>query len=436
MQVTLQPMTLAGAVPAIASKSFAHRLLMAAALADRPTVVRCTTRSEDILATVRVLRALGARIEDTGDAFAVTPLRVAGGVRGATLDCGESGTTERFMLPILAALGLDGAITGHGRLPERPLSPLYDVLVAHGMTLSPQGTFPLTVRGRLPAGDYRMAGNVSSQFVGGLLYALALCPGTSTLTLTDTIESVPYIRMTLDVLSLFGAHIEAADDLRTYRITGRETLVTPGTVTVEADWSNAAFWLVAGALTGDAGLTLTGITTESRQGDRRVVAILKAFGADVTEDREAATLTVRPCVLRGQTIDAAHIPDLVPVLSVVAAAAEGETTFVNAGRLRIKESDRLETTAALLRALGVTVHVGPDTLTVVGRGHHGERGTFSGGTVEGANDHRIVMSAAVAALRAEGAVTIRGADAVRKSYPSFFEDAVMLGARLTTEDVR
>ena len=436
MQVTLQPMTLAGTVPAIASKSFAHRLLMAAALADRPTVVRCTTRSEDILATVRVLRALGARIEDTGDAFAVTPLRVAGGVRGATLDCGESGTTERFMLPILAALGLDGAITGHGRLPERPLSPLYDVLVAHGMMLSPQGTFPLTVRGRLPAGDYRMAGNVSSQFVGGLLYALALCPGTSTLTLTDTIESAPYIRMTLDVLSLFGAHIEAADDLRTNRITGRETLVTPGTVTVEADWSNAAFWLAAGALTDDAGLTLTGITTESRQGDRKVVDILKAFGAAVSEDREAATLTVRPGVLRGQTIDAAHIPDLVPVLSVVAAAAEGETTFVNAGRLRIKESDRLETTAALLRALGVTVHVGPDTLTVVGRGHHGERGTFSGGTVEGANDHRIVMSAAVAALRAEGAVTIRGADAVRKSYPSFFEDAVMLGARLTTEDVR
>ena len=428
MKALIHSADLKGVIPAIASKSFAHRLLIAAALADQPTVVYCPLRSEDILATVRVLSALGAEIVDQGDRFDVTPITMSrrGLQTNALLDCGESGTTARFILPIIAALGHGGALTGHGRLPQRPLSPLYEVLVDHGLKLSPQGTFPLTVEGQLVAGDYAIAGNVSSQFVGGLLFALSITEGRSTLTLTETIESAPYIRMTLDVLRLFGVDVMVSDDERMYRIVGQKILKSPRDVTVEADWSNAAFWLAAGAV-GSKPITLSGITSQSSQGDRAVLEILSRLGAKVDQNLVARTITVSPAPLKGQVIDAAQIPDLVPILSIVAACAEGTTTFVNAGRLRIKESDRLETTGNMLRALGVEVDVLPEGLVVHGRGQ------FTSATVSGANDHRIVMSAAIAALRTQGVVTIEGAQAVRKSYPHFFEDFSRLGGQVTLE---
>lgn len=428
MKALIHSADLKGEIPAIASKSFAHRLLIASALADQSTVVHCPLRSEDILATVRVLKALGAEIVDQGDRFDVTPITKSprGLQTNALLDCGESGTTARFILPIIAALGHGGALTGHGRLPQRPLSPLYDVLVDHGLKLSPQGTFPLTVEGQLVAGDYAIAGNVSSQFVGGLLFALSITEGRSTLTLTETIESAPYIRMTLDVLRLFGVDVMVSDDERVYRIVGQKTLKSPRDVTVEADWSNAAFWLAAGAV-GSKPITLSGITSQSSQGDRAVLEFLSRLGAKVDQNLVARTITVSPAPLKGQVIDAAQIPDLVPILSIVAACAEGTTTFVNAGRLRIKESDRLETTGDMLRALGVEVEVLPEGLVVHGRGQ------FKSATLSGANDHRIVMSAAIAALRTKGVVTIEGAQAVRKSYPHFFEDFSRLGGQVTLE---
>lgn len=428
MKALIHSADLKGEIPAIASKSFAHRLLIASALADQPTAVHCPLRSEDILATVRVLKALGAEIVDHVDRFDVTPITKSprGLQTNALLDCGESGTTARFILPIIAALGHGGALTGHGRLPQRPLSPLYDVLVDHGLKLSPQGTFPLTVEGQLVAGDYAIAGNVSSQFVGGLLFALSITEGRSTLTLTESIESAPYIRMTLDVLRLFGVDVMVSDDERVYRIVGQKTLKSPRDVTVEADWSNAAFWLAAGAV-GSKPITLSGITSQSSQGDRAVLEILSRLGAKVDQNMVARTITVSPAPLKGQLIDAAQIPDLVPILSIVAACADGTTTFVNAGRLRIKESDRLETTGDMLRALGVEVEVLPEGLVVHGRGQ------FTSATLSGANDHRIVMSAAIAALRTKGGVTIEGAQAVRKSYPHFFEDFSRLGGHVTLE---
>lgn len=422
MIATVQKGCLSGEIPAIASKSYAHRLLMAAALADRPTTVRCATVSDDILATARVLTAMGASVERTDEGFVVEPISTC--PVGPTLDCGESGTTERFILPIACALGLDAAVTGSGRLPERPLSPLYEELQAHGIDLSPQGVFPLHARGRLPAGDYSLAADVSSQFIGGLLFALSVVPGKSTLTLTGRIESAPYIDMTLDVLALFGASITRTDDGRRFEIEGRTRLASPGAAAVEGDWSNAAFWLCAGAL--GRGVTLTGLRADSRQGDRAVANILKAFGADVSPTEDA--VTVRPGTLNGMTVDAAQIPDLVPVLAVVAAFAAGETRFLNAGRLRIKESDRLKTTRELLERLGADVDELPDGLVVRGRG------TLAGGECDGANDHRIVMSAAVAGARTQHPVVIRGAQAVRKSYPGFFDDFARLGGLVFLED--
>lgn len=447
--VRLHPAALTGTIPAVDAKSYAHRLLMAAALADVPTRIRCRTRSADILATVRVMRALGTEIEDLGEAFLVRPIGMCLAEKNlraedqpeVTLDCGESGTTERFILPIVAALGRRSAITGAGRLAERPLSPLSDVLLAAGVSISEEGVFPLHIAGRIGVGDYAIAGNVSSQFVGGLLYALSLQPresgsraAVSTLELTGTVESAPYIRMTVEVLRAFGVEVEPSLDERKYVVRGADAsglLVSPGAAQVEGDWSNAAFWLVAGAVggigtKGISDITVTGLKPDSAQGDRAVAAILERMGAEVRVAGDA--VTVRPPEngrLHGLTVDAAQIPDLVPVLSVAAACAEGVTTFVNAGRLRIKESDRLATTAAMLRSLGVEVTEGEATLTVAGRAGR----PLTGGTVSGANDHRIVMAAAVAATVASGPVVIEGARAARKSYPDFFRDYAALGGR-------
>ncbi|MFR4644103.1 MAG: 3-phosphoshikimate 1-carboxyvinyltransferase, partial [Sutterella wadsworthensis] len=372
MIATIQKGFLSGKIPAISSKSYAHRLLIAAALADRPTTVRCATVSEDILTASRVLKAMGASVERTNDGFIVEP------VSTQPAYCGESGTIERFILPVACALGLDASITGHGRLPERPLSPLYEELRDHGIELSPQGVFPLKTKGRLPAGDYAIAADVSSQFIGGLLFALSVVPGTSTLTLTGRIESAPYIDMTLDVLALFGARITRSEDGRRFTVEGLERLRSPGAAEVEGDWSNSAFWLCAGAL--GRGVTLTGLRADSRQGDRAVVKLLEAFGAEVSMTEDA--VTVRPGALRGMTVNAPQIPDLVPVLSVVAAFAEGETRFINAGRLRIKESDRLATTRQLLEDLGADVEKIPDGLVVRGRT------ALRGGACDGTRDHR------------------------------------------------
>lgn len=448
--VRLRPAALTGTITAVDAKSYAHRLLMAAALADVPTRIRCRTRSADILATVRVMRALGTEIEDLGEAFLVRPIGMCLAEKNlraedqpeVTLDCGESGTTERFILPIVAALGRRSAITGAGRLAERPLSPLSDVLRAAGVSISEEGVFPLHVAGRIGVGDYAIAGNVSSQFVGGLLYALSLQPresgsraAVSTLELTGTVESAPYIRMTVEVLRAFGVEVEPSLDERKYVVRGADAsglLVSPGAAQVEGDWSNAAFWLVAGAVggigtKGISDITVTGLKPDSAQGDRAVAAILERMGAEVRVAGDA--VTVRPPEngrLHGLTVDAAQIPDLVPVLSVAAACAEGVTTFVNAGRLRIKESDRLATTAAMLRSLGVEVTEGESTLTVAGRAGR----LLTGGTVSGANDHRIVMAAAVAATVASAPVVVEGARAARKSYPDFFRDYAALGGRV------
>ena len=407
-----------GTIDAIASKSHVHRLLMAAALSDSPTVIRCRTTSADIEATRNVLAALGATFRVTPGAIEVMPVREL--VRESTLDCSESGTTLRFMLPIVAALGSNSSFMAHGRLPSRPLSPLYEELERHGIRLSAQGAVPLDVRGKLSCGDYTIAANVSSQFVGGLLFALSLLEGKSTLTLTETIESLPYTVMTLEVLKLFGARISASEDMRRFEIEGASRLRSPGTVVAEGDWSNAAFWLCAGALGG--GCRVGNLNLDSVQGDKAVLRILSAFGAKVT--CKDGLVKVTSDTLKATRIDARHIPDLVPVLAVVAGAACGTTVFENIQRLRVKESDRVETTIALLRSLGVNAASDETTLTVKGRGG------FLSGEISGFNDHRIVMAAAVASLNTPEGMTITAPTAVNKSYPQFFEDWQGMGGRV------
>ena len=386
----ITPTTLSGAIAAIPSKSAAHRLYICAALADAPTEISCQGTSKDIEATKRCLHAI-----QNGE---------------KTLFCGESGSTLRFLLPVVAALGLEVDFKMEGRLPDRPLAPLDAQLTAHGVTLSrPVSHDLLHVSGKLTPGNYVLPGNVSSQYISGLLFALPLLEGKSTLTVTGKVESAPYIAMTLDALRQFGIRPQIDDNVYTISHT---PYVSPGTASVEGDWSNAAFWLCAGAV--GQSMTVTGLDPDSLQGDKAVFEILGQFGAAIS--REGGSYTVAPGPLQAMDIDAAAIPDLVPVLSVVAAAAQGTTRIYNAGRLRIKESDRIQTVHAMLTGLGADVEETPDGLLI----HGGKK--LTGGVVDSANDHRIAMAAAVASILCEGEVTVTGAEAVAKSYPKFWED--------------
>ena len=412
MTRTVAPGPRAGVIQIPASKSQAHRMLLCAALSREPSRLILDGFSADIEATMQCLEALGARCEETANGLSVTPVGVC--PAQARLDVGESGSTLRFLLPVLGALGVQAEIRMHGRLPERPLSPLWEVLEAHGMRLQQDGTI-LHTDGQLIAGDYSLPGNVSSQFISGLLFALPLLGGNSTLTVTGALQSARYVSMTEQVLAEAG--ILTKKDGPVWQIGGGQRYASPAVQTVEGDWSNAAFFLCMGALSA-TGVTVTGLNSTSLQADRAVTEILVRFGAELTVSEDA--VTVRRGVLHGITLDAGPIPDLVPVVSCLAALCDGETRVENAARLRLKESDRLQTTAALLSALGGSVRELPDGLIISGRGR------LSGGTADACGDHRIAMSAAMAACGCEGPVTVSGSECVAKSYPAFWEDFASL----------
>lgn len=389
MDVRISPKPLRGTVRAIPSKSDAHRLLILAALADAPTVVRCASSSRDIDATVGALNALGANIARADDGFPVEPISSA--PQGATLDCGESGSTLRFLLPVAAAVGANATFVGSGRLGERPMSPLVEALRSGGVNVSAE-RLPIVISGRLTAGEYAISGDVSSQFVSGMLMALAAVGG-GRLRLTTPLESAGYVEMTVRSLERFGVSVGLTDGA--YAVSG--ALTSPREVAAEGDHSAAAFWLEANALGAD--VAVAGLDETSAQPDRAMRELLARLGG---------------------TVDVSGCPDLFPALAFAATAAERETRFVGGRRLRLKESDRIATAAAALRAMGGVCRETDDGLVVT-------PSRLVGGTVDGANDHRIVMAAAVAAATADGGTTILGADAVNKSYPSFFDDFCSLG---------
>lgn len=382
MDITITPGKLSGNISAIPSKSQAHRLLICAALSDNDTDLICPDTNRDIEATADCLRALGADIQRTDTGYTISPIRQA--PQTAILNCCESGSTLRFMLPIVGALGIDGTFLMEGRLPQRPLSPLWEEMERMGCTLTRPAENKIRCVGKLKAGKYMISGGISSQFITGLSFALSLIPGKTELTITGKLESKPYIDMTYQAQALFHApHYHS-----------------PGIVRVEGDWSNGAFFLAAKAL-GNA-VQVDNLAEDSPQGDRASAKLLPALNDRIT-------------------ISAAHIPDLVPILSIVAACNQG-AVFTDIQRLRLKESDRVATVIAMLKALGGNAEATEDTLIVHGTG-------LTGGTVDSANDHRIAMAAAIAATVCSESVTIRGAECVKKSYPHFFEEYRRLGGK-------
>ena len=383
MDITIQPRLLRGDITIIPSKSQAHRMLICAAFADGPTQLVCPDTNRDIEATVDCLNALGAQITRTDTGYLVCPMESA--PESATLNCCESGSTLRFMLPIVGALGVDALFQMAGRLPQRPLSPLWEEMERMGCTLTRPTADAIRCQGKLRPGDYSIDGSVSSQFITGLLFAQSLIQGESSLSVTGKSESMPYIELTQDVMKTFQA----------------PRYHSPGRITVEGDWSNGAFFVAAAML--DNPLSIHGLNAISIQGDRAVVDICHQL--------------LEGC----PTVSAANIPDLIPILSVVAGSNHG-AVFTDIQRLRIKESDRVASTIAMIEALGGSARATENTLTIDGTG-------FTGGTVDTVNDHRIAMSAAIAATVCTQPVTILGAEAVNKSYPKFWDEYSRLGGK-------
>lgn len=407
MELTLSPRPIGGTVASIASKSQAHRLLICAALAWQSTKIICAESSADIDATIRCLAALGADFSRRDGTITVYPMELPRGDR--ELDCGESGSTLRFLLPVVGALGVGATFRLHGRLAERPLSPLWEEMERHGCRLSRPTPDTLRCEGRLSGGTYQIAGDVSSQFISGLLFALPLTGEESDIMLTSKAESAGYIALTVHALRQFG--IAAEQTASGWHIPSGSFYASCGKAAVEGDWSNAAFWLCAGAISRP--VTVTGLNPDSLQADREITEILRRFGAEVRSDESG--VHVAPSALHAIEIDARNIPDLVPPIAAVAACARGTTTIFGAERLRIKESDRLKSVADALRAVGGQVEITPDGLQITGCSLHG-------GTIDSSNDHRIAMLAGILSSVCSQPITLTGAEAVRKSYPNFWEE--------------
>ncbi len=417
MNKIIQPSLLKGTVQIPPSKSAVHRALVCASFADRETLVRGAGDSDDIRATAGGLSVLGAKILRDGNDLIVTPVDRSGSdvpgtaddmfsmPRQQEFDCGESGTTLRFIFPLIGIEGSPVTIKVRGRLSERPNGDLIRELTRNGMAIDQYGC-KFDVLGKIRAGQFRLPGNVSSQFISGLLMALPMIDGESTITIEGELSSSGYVGMTLDVMRAFG--IEVGKTENGYVITHAASYISPGTYDIEGDCSSAAFWIAANALGAD--IVIKGLNPESGQPDA------------------AASELISRIRKGGSVIDIDQTPDLLPILAVTAASAEGETHFVNASRLRMKESDRIDTVMAMINALGGHAEAESDKLTV-----YGNSGPLPGGTVDSHGDHRIAMSAAVSACCSSGPVIVKNAGAVAKSYPSFWKDLEALGATVSDQ---
>ena len=416
MQVTVFPSVATGKISAIASKSVAHRLLICASFADKPSTIRCEQINDDIIATAECLTALGATITRREYFYDVTPIKNVN--KNAILNCNESGSTLRFLLPVCAVLDGNFTFKMQGRLPSRPLSPLEELLEENGIAISHPTQDTLAVSGKLTGSELEIAGNVSSQFISGLLFALSISKSKEkkTLKITTKIESEPYINLTLDALSAFGVSITKNENC--FIIPENSDFIAPQSLNVEGDWSNAAFPLALGII-GKGEVSVENLLPSSQQGDKKIVEILRAFGGKIEEHGNC--FTAYPSKLRAIDINAENIPDLVPILATVASVAEGTTVIYGASRLRLKESDRLMTVSSFLSELGADIHQTDDGLIINGKKK------LNGGCVNSFGDHRIAMSVAIASSVCENQVVLQGAEAVNKSYPDFWQDMNALG---------
>lgn len=421
MNVRIKPSKLIGRVNAPSSKSFSHRMLIAAALAGGVSEISNISASEDIDATVGALAALGAKIFREGNTYTVMGIKTP--AASAVIDCRESGSTMRFIIPIAAALGCSCEFRGKGKLPERPITPYIRELGKNGAVITKtEGVMPFVMNGTLKGGNYVLEGDISSQFITGLLFALPLCSGNSVIRLASKLESKPYADMTVEALSRFGITIDESEDkdsLPVYRIRGGQKYRSAD-VSVEGDYSQAAFYFAANALGSE--IKVDNLSEKSVQGDKKILEIIGGISYNKINDSGLRRLPAF-------SADVSDIPDLVPILAVLGCFTDGVSRITGAKRLKIKESNRLEAIASALGNIGGKITVGDDSLEIE------PVDGFHSGVIDGCNDHRIVMASAIASTMADGEITITGAEAVAKSYPDFWTDFASLGGNIEFERI-
>ncbi len=410
------PSALQGSVTVPPSKSAAHRNIILAALCDKVSVISPACHSSDIDATLNCVTALGAKVLEKDGAFYIEGIdkkAIAG--KKVTLNCFESGSTLRFMIPVAAALSVNATFIGEGRLPERPITPLTDILKNMGVECSGDH-LPLTINGRLEKGEYNISGDISSQYLTGLLFASVLTGGKPRL--TTKLLSKGYVDLTIDILKTFG--VETTEENGVYTLKGD---LKSGNYQIEGDWSQACFFLAAGAVGGE--IEIKGLNLNSKQGDKEGLELFRKLGADIVIKENSVLVKKGVALEKNLEIDASQIPDMVPSLAVAAALFDGKVRIFGAERLRLKESDRIKAVASGLKALGVKVNELPDGMEIFGKS------TLSKGTVLGVNDHRIVMAFSVLAAFSKEETEITDCFSINKSYPSFFEDFKALGGNFS-----
>lgn len=413
------------------SKSMGHREIICAGLAAGTSIIDNVSMSKDIEATMRCLKAINVAVDEIPSMIeGRKALQISGTghpmAAADSVDCGESGSTLRFFLPLGANLNCPLTFIGHGKLVSRPLQAYYDIFDEKFIQyFNDNGNLPVTVNGRLTPGTYKLPGDVSSQFVSGLLFALPLLNGDSVIEITSPLESSAYVDMTINCLAKFGIKVENEGGLhRRYLVPGKQHYQAQDS-RVEGDWSQAAFWTVGGSL--GEGISCQGVNVNSLQGDQAVVRIMERMGAAISQTENS--VTVNGGTTKATLIDAANCPDIIPVLTVLAAVSEGTTKIINAGRLRIKECDRLAAMTSELNKMGAAITEEPEGLTIIGK----PEGLKGGVQVDAWNDHRIAMSLAIAAQKCAAPIILTGAESVAKSYPTFWEDYKSVGGLVEEE---
>ena len=429
--VKIFPTKLQGTVVAPSSKSMGHREIICAGLAAGTSIIDNISMSKDIEATMRCLKAINVAVDEIPSMIAGRKaLQISGTghpmAAADSVDCGESGSTLRFFLPLGANLNCPLTFTGHGKLVSRPLQAYYDIFDEKFIQyFNDNVNLPVTVNGRLTPGTYKLPGDVSSQFVSGLLFVLPLLNGDSVIEITSPLESSAYVDMTINCLAKFGIKVENEGGAhRRYLVPGKQRYQAQDSQ-VEGDWSQAAFWTVGGSL--GKGITCQGVNVNSLQGDQAVVDIMQRMGAAISQTENS--VTVNGGATKATLIDAANCPDIIPVLTVLAAVSEGTTKIINAGRLRIKECDRLAAMTSELNKMGAAITEEPEGLTIIGK----PEGLKGGVQVDAWNDHRIAMSLAIAAQKCAEPIIFTGAECVAKSYPTFWEDYKSVGGLVEEE---
>lgn len=420
--IKIIPSTLKGNVIIQPSKSLSHRAVICAALAKGASRIRNIVFSEDILATLEGMKAYGMEVIDicTNEDTNRSSITIEG--KGylkkikETIDCRESGSTLRFLIPMASLIGEKMTFIGKGKLIERPLTSYYKIFNTQGIKYSnTEGRLPLNIEGILKPGRLEIEGNISSQFITGLMFVLPLLSEDSIIELTTQLESSRYIDLTIDMLERFSIDIKN-DKYNRFYVPGNQKYI-PVDYKVEGDFSQAAFWIVAGLLNGD--IVLSDLNHDSLQGDKEILNIVASMGANIMYEGEY--IRTNSSQTNGIKIDASQCPDLVPILAVLGALSKGKTEIVNAQRLRIKESDRLKAISSELNKLGADVAETEDGLIINGVD------ALNGGVVDSWNDHRIAMALAVASTKCKEPLTIRNSSVVNKSYPEFWKDFISLG---------